>query len=203
MIAVLSAAGTATFMGTVVVPLTTSYLSARVENLTSLTANAQVKAEELEQTKKKLERAEAALANAVSENPFVQGSVYPSGLDDIVIGTPIAKVYERFPDAKLEEEDGRYVSAKTSHPLFWSVTYYLEKSAGGGRVRGMLFHLNPNSKLTHEAIKARFTVLYGEPVAQSKGRAFWPSPTPRETIEVLMSGGYGVDPSNYRPPWLK
>jgi acyl-CoA synthetase (AMP-forming)/AMP-acid ligase II len=202
-IAVLSAAGTATFMGTVVVPLTTSYLSAKVDSLTALSATAQATAEELEKTKKKLAQAEASLANAVLETPFVPGSVYPVGLDDIVLGTPIAKVYEKFPDAKIDEESGGYLSVKTKHPLFWSATYYVSKGAGDKSVSAVLFHSRPESKLTQEAIKARFTVLFGEPGAQSKGRAFWPSPTSRETIEVLMFGGYGVDPKNYRPGWTR
>lgn len=207
-VAIVSAGAMATFMGTVVVPLTTSYLSAKVDRLTEISANASATAEELERTKKELATARGDLATALRGSPFSAGSVYPNGLDRVVIGSSAEQVLQVFPNAKWDE-DHEYLSVDTKLPTFISAAYYFHTDAQKvQRVDAILFQGGGigDTTFTSEYVRARLTVLFGEPLV-NKRDAFWKAATPRESIEIssLMVGqaAYEVRRADYLPLWLR
>lgn len=126
-IATLAAAGTATFMSTVVLPITTSTLSAKLEALEPAAEKILGLEKELEETKAALTAAQSSAAQAVEKTPFLPGSAYPVGLDRLHIGSSQQEVAKAYPKGKWVDQD--YVSIDVDHPIFSSVTYYF----GGGK----------------------------------------------------------------------
>ena len=108
-VAALSVAGTALF-ASVVMPLSNSVLQTKVERLTDASSNAVATAEELERTKRDLANARAALLQATADAPLANRSVYPVGLDDVVIGSTVDDLLKRVPGAKRSGEELSYFS---------------------------------------------------------------------------------------------
>lgn len=201
-IAALSAAGTATFMGTVVVPLTTTALTAKLDALAPA-------AERIEKLEKELARTKAALATARTEaalatvkNPFLPGSVYPVGLDTLRIGDSRKKVEEKYPRGKWAEDESYYSVTDIDHAVFSRVTYYFDGDQNNQIVSMILYHFHYDSPWVGDALRTRFTVLFGSPsITGTSGRAWW-SPTARESIEIDSSNSYTVYSTSRVPRWV-
>ena len=122
-VAVLTAAGTATFMITVVLPISTASLNAKIESLEarieSLTpAEEKIKGlqTELSSAKKSLGEAQASLLAATENSPFAPGSAYPTGFDKVVIGDTAEDVLKAYRRGSVATCDplGREVTAEST-----------------------------------------------------------------------------------------
>lgn len=198
-IATLAAAGTATFMSTVVLPITTSTLSAKLEALEPAAKKIQGLEKELDETKAALTAAKSLAAQAIEKTPFLPGSAYPAGLDRILIGSSQQEVAKAYPMGKWAEED--YVSTDVDHPIFGSVTYYFGGKKKNRNVTMILFHLKINSPMNIDSIKSRLTILYGPATAIGKRDQILWQATPRETVEIGSRTSYIVHPGRYIPYW--
>lgn len=200
-VATLAVVSTATFMGTVVQPLTTATLTAKLEALAPAADRIQVLEKALAESKTELAAANALAAEASAKTPFLPGSVYPVGLDNVRVGSTRDQVVEAFPSGKWVDDD--YVSVHTGNPLFRSVTYYFSGEKKNRRVSMILFHLDSDSPLNQTSIRNRFSILFGPPTAVGKRGASWWKATVRETIELDAVEGYSVKPGGYVPYWAK
>jgi len=188
-VAALSVAGTATLFASVVMPLSNSVLNAKVEKLTEVSANAVATAEELERTKRDLINARAALMQATAKAPFVNRSIYPVGLDDVVIGSTVDDLLKRVPNAKRPEEESSYFSVQfPDHGTFSGAAYYLDDKKPR-RIRSILFHLR-DEKIGGEAIQKYLRTTFGEPSKRRKRHDVLWIATPREwvSLEFTSSG---------------
>lgn len=205
-IAALTAAGTATFMGTVVLPITMSAQSAKIELLTS-------KLDELGDTKDRLEALNKELAEArlnisqkeilvaqlMAQTPFLPGSPYPSGADKIILGTTKRELLQMHPDGKWnDDEEESYYSVDPKHPHFSSITYYID-SPKNERISHILYHINHKSPLTHTELKLRFKSIWGHPHAERKNGDSWWKISQRESVEIRSNNTYAVSSSTYNP----
>lgn len=202
-IAALSVAGTATFMSTVVLPITNSALTARLEKLATAEEQITQLRKSLEAAEKKAAEAESIAAQAMEKTPFLPGSVYPSGADKVLIGSTRQQLLDAYPGGTWDEDQDYYSVRKTGHPHFGSITYYFMGSPKKNNVTMILFHLNSNSPLNNGAIRNRFRVLWGVPDAVGKrGKMLWKA-TQRESIEMDDDGRYIVHAAGEAPLWVK
>ncbi|WP_406805560.1 hypothetical protein [Burkholderia semiarida] len=169
-VAALSVAGTATLFATVIMPLSNTLLTNKIEKLTELSANSSAIAEELEKTKKELAASRAENRLALEKSPFVPGSVYPFGLDNVVIGTPAQEVVVRLPGAKWDE-DNSYITfdVKEKDTIFSGAAYYFNSARN---VSGILYHFR-NQDTGPAVVKKLLLTGFGEPYAQKKRRFLW------------------------------
>lgn len=198
-IAALSMAGTATFMSTVIVPVTTASLTAKLEALGSADEKIRKLEKELRENKSALAAAKALAAQATAKTPFLPGSVYPAGLEKILIGSTRQQVVEAYPNGKWSDDD--YVSIETGHNIFGRVTYYFDGEKKNRYVSMVLYHLAYDSPLNCDAIKNRFAVLFGPPTATGRKGQVWWKATARESIEMEIADTYVVKKGNYIPHW--
>ncbi|MBV6324382.1 hypothetical protein [Duganella violaceipulchra] len=139
------------------------------------------------------------MAEATANTPFLPGSVYPVGIDKIHIGSTREQVAEAFPNAKWTEDD--YVSVQFNHTLFSSAAYYFSGDKKKRYVSSILFFFGSKSPLTTDAIKNRFSILFGPPAATSRRGENWWRATPREVIVMDVPGTYSVRLGSYVPYW--
>jgi len=203
-VAALSVAGTATFMSTVVMPITNASLNAKIEALLPAAAKVASLERELSATKARLEEAQTVAKLATMQTPFLPGSVYPVHLDRVAIGATPELVLSVYPNAEWDE-DKRYLSVRVEMDHFASVTYFFEGKFGAQRVSSIIFHPAIDSGWDRSRLTERFTVLFGPPAfTASKGRALWRA-TPREAIELNGlpgDGTYSVRRWDYKPAWV-
>jgi hypothetical protein len=188
-VAALSVAGTATLFATVVMPLSNSVLNAKVEKLTEISATSVATAEELERTKRDLITARAALTQATTKAPLVNRSIYPVGLDDVVIGSTVDDLVKRLPSAKRPEDESSYFSVQfPDHGTFHGAAYYLDDKKPQ-RVRSILFHLR-DDQVGGEAIQKYLRTNFGEPTKRRKRQDVLWMATLREwvSLEYTTSG---------------
>ena len=93
---------------TVVLPLRVDLLTTKVERLTTTAAEAMATAKKLEKIEKELAEARTAQRLATIGNPFAGRSVYPLGLDQAILGTPISVLLKRYPVGKWDEDHSYY-----------------------------------------------------------------------------------------------
>lgn len=179
-VAALSVAGTATLFATVVMPLSNSLLNTKVEKLTEVSANASATAEELVRTKRELTAAQAAFNQVVGKSPLANGSVYPVGADDVVIGTTADDVLRRLAGAKWDE-DVFYISAPfKNHPVFSGAAYYFEGK--DKRVSAILYHFHSSESIS-ETVRKYLLTTFGEPTKIKKRSFLWRA-TAREWVSL-------------------
>lgn len=174
-VAVLSAAGTATLFSTVIMPLVNTVQSNKIQQLEELTINAKATSAELQKIKEKLKNAEAEVALAIEKTPFVPGSVYPLGekLDSVILGTDIKELKIRLSlqgdEAEEEERDFNFLFYKTSkHTVFSGATYYFSNN----KVHRILYHLKDRDRGAALLSKILLT-NFGEPFAKKKESMLW------------------------------
>lgn len=175
-VAVLSAAGTATLFSTVIMPLVNTVQSNKIQQFEELTKNAKATSDELEKIKEKLRNAEAEVALAIEKTPFVPGSVYPLGhkLDSVILGMDIQELKIRLSleEDEAEEEDGMPIKMRSyktpNHTVFHSAAYFLSNN----KVQTILYHLNDGDRGAALLSKVLLT-NFGEPFAQKKGSMLW------------------------------
>lgn len=177
-VAALAVAGTSTLFASVIMPLSNSLLSAKLERLTETSATAVATAEELEKTKKALLAAQAALHQAVAKSPMTAGSAYPIGIDSVVIGTPKDQVAKRLPKGRWNEEKTYYSADYSGHPIFSAATYYFTDE----KVDTILLHL-VNNEVSAEIIRTFLRANYGEPMKTKKLNSLW-QVSPREFVAL-------------------
>lgn len=199
-IAALSVAGTATFMSTVVVPVTTAALTAKLEALAPADEKIRRLEKELAENKAALAVAKTLVAEATVKTPFLPGSVYPVGLDRIHIGSTREQVVEAYPNGNWTDDD--YVSVPTDHKLFSQITYYFDGDKKNRHVSMILFHPQLDAPLNHEAIKNRVAILFGPPTATGRRGQTWWKATARESIEMDPPNSYTVKAANNIPFWV-
>jgi len=198
-IAALAVAGTATFMSTVVLPITTASLTAKLEALEPADKKIKALETELKESKRALVSARAIAAEAIQKTPFLPGSPYPVGIDKIVVGSSPQQVIETYPSGRWREDD--YYSVELDHKIFYRVTYYFSGEKRNRHVSMVLFQLRTDSPLNMEAIKNRFVILFGSPLAVDKyGRTLWKA-TSRDTVEIDADTSYTVHLNPYLPIW--
>jgi hypothetical protein len=201
-VAAASCAGTAAFMYNIVMPITNAALNAKLEALTPTSEKISSLVTELDSTKKKLKEVEGLAAIAVEKTPFLPGSVYPAGVDQVLIGTEINQVLKTYPSGEWDE-DKSYYSVSLEHPHIHTATFYFDKNKENRKVRSILFFIQTNKGLNTEAIKARFRIIFGPPTATGKGGAVWWQATPRESVDVSLDNAYVVAAANDRPFWAQ
>jgi hypothetical protein len=121
--------------------------------------------------------------------PFAGSSVYPTGLGDIVIGSPLskAKVSEIYKNKKVsvDEEEKRLksISAETGHPIFHTAIYILTDydKNGVATVEAIVFQSDRN-QASRLAQQNHFNQVFGPGVPDRYGRVTWK--TRREIIEL-------------------
>lgn len=170
MVAALSAAGTATLFATVIMPLSNTLLTNKIEKLTELSAGAANTAGELEKVKKELAASRADERLAVMKSPFIPGSVYPLGLDSVIIGTPAQEILTRLPGAKWDE-DNQYITYDVTdeNAVFSQAAYYFDKNR---KVSAILYQFR-DREAGAELVKKLMLTGFGEPYAQKKHKTLW------------------------------
>jgi hypothetical protein len=200
------AAAMAAFAITVIMPGTTAYLRAQIETLTPVDkqlgkANAQI-----DKLNKEIETLKKERDEAVLKSPFTVGSAYPKGLGYMVIGSPISKIIEIFPKAKIvtTQDDGDtsgYKSFDTDHSVFRRAAYYYDTTGkSANTINAILFH-SIREKFSNEYLYGQLVLIHGEPKAASKQRYFWEI-KPRETI-ALEDGNLYIAKYGYVPIWAQ
>ena len=202
-IAVAVAVGTSVFFMTVVIPLRVDLLTAKVERLTELSANALSISNELEYTKRELSETYAALQANLQNSPFQGKSVYPIGFDAVVIGTDKDDVVSRYPNGKWNEGNTYYSVKSKVDGIIRAATYYYKDE----KVSMILFYLEGGKKAGTDIVIKHFLATFGEPNATLRKEVFWKA-TDREWVTVdaevkNISGSYIVSASSSEVLLLK
>lgn len=125
LIAVISAAATATFFQTVVIPISDASNRAELIEFRKLKATHEQVEKTLEEEKKRNAQLAKELVISQQANLFVAGNPYPVGYRTTPIGMPLAKVKEHFKDKALTDERS-ILSVKLDKGVFRRVTYHYE-----------------------------------------------------------------------------
>lgn len=203
-IAVVVAVGTSVFFMTVVIPLRVDLLTAKVDRLTELSANAASIANELERTKRELSETRTALQAYLQNSPFQGKSVYPIGFDEVVIGTAKADVISRYPNGEWDAEKSYYAVRSSVDGIVEGATYYYTNE----KVSLILFHLAGREKAGADIARKHFLAAFGEPVATRRKDMFWKA-TDREWVTLddvnlsSLSDSYSVHASGSMIPLIK
>jgi hypothetical protein len=202
-VAALSVAGTATFMSTVVMPITNASLHARLEALAPAEEKIRSLKSEVDALNKRALVAESNAAQAIKDTPFLPGSPYPTGLDKVIAGSPESEVIKEYPKGTWDEERS-YYSVDTNHPFISRATYYFTDSKEQKRkVAFILFHLKSDSGLSASGIRDRFTILFGQPTyVGPKDRAMWRTSS-RESAEFSRENNFVIREGSYVPHWAQ
>lgn len=200
------AAAMAAFAITAIMPGTTAYLRAQIENLTPAHEQLEKANEQIEKLNKELKVLKKERDEAVIKSPFTAGSAYPKGLDAVVIGSPISKIAEAFPNAKIkisDNDDGTsgYQSFDTENSVFKHVAYYYDKSGKSPNTITQILLLSFQSGVSHDYLYGQLTQLNGPPNAESKGRYYWEI-KPREAI-LLEDGNLHIYKYGDVPMWVQ
>ena len=160
---------------------------------------------QIAQLKKDVSTAKAERDEAAIGNPFAPTVVYPNGLGTLILGSPIAKVVERYPGSVRVVSDAfpetGYVTVKTGHAVFPRVAYYFTVGADE-RVEGILYHPK-DGEGSQAFLRNRLTQLFGPPAAELQdGRAYWKA-NPREIVEIAENGGVYIEAAGRVPRWAK
>jgi hypothetical protein len=199
-VAALSVAGTATLFATVIMPLTNTLLTNKLEKLTQLSANAGATAEELENVKKERVASRAETSLAITKSPFISGSVYPIGLDQVVIGTPASEILKRLPGAKWDDEE-RYLSyqVKGTIGIFSEAAYYFDKN----KKVSTILYLFKDMALGAELVKKTLVTNFGEPYAQKKHLSLWKIKDQEwAVLQEIGPGNVTFHLYQSPPPWI-
>lgn len=199
------AAAMAAFAITVIMPGTTAYLRAQIENLTPAHEQLGKANERIEKLNSELKILKKERDEAVTKSPFTAGSAYPKGLSSVTIGSPTSKIAEVFPNAKVqisENDDGisGYQALDTGHSVFNHIAYYYDKSGKTNTITTILL-MSHGSGLSHEYLYSQLIQLNGPPKVESKGRYFWEI-KPRESI-ALEGGNLHIYKYGYIPMWVQ
>jgi hypothetical protein len=211
------AAATAAFVIAVILPVTTAYLRAEIENLTP--AREQLQKANLQIVKlndelkilvkdrdEKLATLKKERDEALLKNPFTAGSAYPKGLSSVMIGSPISKIAEAFPNAKIkttvdDDSTTAYQSVDTGHSVFKHVAYYYDKNGKSPNTITQILLQSFESGVSHDYLYGQLTQLNGPPNAESKGRYYWEI-KPREAIS-LEFGNLHIYKYGDVPMWVQ
>ena len=199
------AAAMAAFAITVVMPGTTAYLRAQIEDMKPAHEKLTEANRQVEQLKSDLKKARNDRDEAGLKNPFTTGSGYPIGLTSIVIGSPISKIAEAFPKevVKTSIEEGEtfgYKSLDTKHSVYGHVAYYYSTTGKLANTVSSILFLVHGSGIEHEFLRSKLTQLNGPPKVESKGRYFWEL-TARESI-AIEDGKLEVFSRGSSPIWI-
>lgn len=196
-VAAVATASTAVFFMTVVLPLRVDLLTAKVERLTDVTANAMATAEKLERVEKHLAEALAAQRLATAKSPFSGRSVYPLGLDLVVLGTPVAELVKRHPDGTWDEDKTYFSVAKSDSEGVTGATYYFDNAGDRRKVNFILFHLKGGDPTVDEILRKHFLTTFGEPNLARRQSALWKA-TDREWVVIkpysVLGGSFLIYP---------
>jgi hypothetical protein len=200
-VAVISAAGTATFMYNVVMPLTTATMSAKLEALAPAAERISKLEAELRETKDKLQTAEGIASLATENTPFLPGSVYPTGIDIVKLGSSIEEVEKVYPDGRWNE-DNSYYSVDQKNPNFGSSTFYFRQTGKIKKVSHILFLVNSDSKLNNKTLLNRLTTLFGTPTSAASSGRFWWKISSKHTAGLDGERAYTIYQGEYGPTWV-
>lgn len=199
------AAAMAAFVGTVVLPMTNAYLNGQIEAMKPAQEKLEAAQEQIKALRKEVTAALVQRDEAVVGNPFSQGVAYPNGLGDLAIGTTVAKVVQRYPDARrvvnASSPDFAYVTAKTGHPIFHQAAYYF--SVGPNETVDSILYLTTDFEKSLPFLRSRLGHIFGPPTAELEdGHVYWKA-TQREVMELSPDGGLHVVGAGYVPLWAR
>jgi hypothetical protein len=194
------------FVVTIFLPMTTAYLTSQIETMKPAQERLVAAEAKIAEMAKDLAKIRADRDDALQRNPFSGSSIYPIGLADVELGAPISRVLDNYKNVKSEGENEKkptYLTATVDHPIFSGVVYYPsydKKEKGSATVGAILFHIKSDA-IAPESLKRRFTQMFGPPLAESKGRAYWQTPK-KQVVELELTTVFLMNGS-YVPEWAK
>ncbi|OAE53001.1 hypothetical protein A7J67_18550 [Achromobacter xylosoxidans] len=187
LIAVISAAATATFFQTVVIPISDASNRAElVESRKAKETHEQV-AKALAEQEKRNAQLGKDLAISQQANLFVAGNPYPVGYRVTPIGVPLAKVKEHFKDRDLADERS-ILSVRQEKGVIRRASYHYESTGGESIVTHVSYAMAFGEDLwgTEDAEKLRAILIetFGPPTEvqadvgarwriSSAGQSYW------------------------------
>ena len=168
-VAAVSASASMVFMSTVVMPIQSTYLNNKMnemENQLNQTENKIKQIDEIDtrrlaaekkqkETEQELSTTKAKLLSVLHTNAFKQGSPYPRFIDKVKVGDKFSKIFDAYTNNQIEvtkKKDGttRYVSLKINdHPFITDITFYPDD----GNVSQILYFLTQdNGDMLHHLL---------------------------------------------------
>ncbi len=168
-VAAISAASTALFMVTVVIPIWDKEKDNQIAELKTEPTKLKT---ELHDLRGQLDRMEAEnlklrrdLDRLNPDNLFSLDDVYPKGFREVRIGDRtdlVIKVYGSKPDITVDDED-RWISVNFKNPNpFRSITYYYDESARLKTVTSILFQFDNKDGRTFDLLKQQLIDKYSQ-----------------------------------------
>lgn len=197
-VAAASVGATVTLMGSVVTPLVTAHLTSKIEIQQALIKSSDDKIASLnariDDLENKANGSAVILSNSQNtekslrekirqhliESPFYKESPYPKDLDLVRVGDDIAKLHEKYPNAKIANKYDQYYSIEIEHPIFDPITFYFSERTR--KITHILFHLRFEGPIEKGDVKNILNRTFGSPAIEHQGNSLW-AVTSREMID--------------------